>query len=67
MQCRNETVATDIIFSDTSAIDSGVTMAQTFVGKDSLVCDVYPIDSSKQFVHNLEDTIRFRRYEQINQ
>ena len=32
---RNEAVATDTIFSDTPAIDSGVTMAQLFVGKDT--------------------------------
>ena len=38
---RNEAVATDTIFSDTPAIDSGVTMAQLFVGKDTLVSDVY--------------------------
>ena len=40
--CRNETVATDTISSDTPAIDSDVTMAQIFVGKDSLVSHVYP-------------------------
>ena len=57
--CRNEAVATDTIFSDTPAIDSGVTMAQSFVGKDSLVSDVYPMPSSKQFVNTLEDNIRF--------
>ena len=55
--CRNEVVATDTIFSDTPAIDSGVTIAQTFVGKDSLVSDVYPMHSSKQFVNTLEDII----------
>ena len=38
--CRNEAVATDTIISDTPAIDSGVTMAQIFVGKDSLVSAV---------------------------
>ena len=38
---RNEAVATDTIFSDTPAIDSGVTMAQIFVGKDTLASDVY--------------------------
>ena len=54
---RNEAVATDPIFSDTPAIDSGVTMAQTFVGKDSLVSDVYPMHSSRQFVNTLEDNI----------
>ena len=30
----NEAVATDTIFSDTPAVDSGVTMAQIFIGKD---------------------------------
>ena len=39
---RSEEVATDTIFSDTPAIDSGVTMAQIFVGKRTLVTDVYP-------------------------
>ena len=53
--CRNEAVSTDTIYSDTPAIDSGVTMAQSFVGKDSLVSDVYPMHSSKQFVNTLED------------
>ena len=57
---RNEAVATDTMFSDTPAIDSGVTMAQIFVGKDSLVSDVYPMHSSKQFVNALEDNIWFR-------
>ena len=57
---RNEDVATGTIFSDTPAIDAGVTMAQIFVGKDTLVSDVYPINYSKQFVHTLEDNIRFR-------
>ena len=62
IQHRNEAVATDTIFSDTPAIDSGVTIAQIFVGKDSLVSEVYPIHSSKQFVRSssLEDNIRFR-------
>ena len=59
--CRNEAVATDTIFSDTPAIDSGVTMAQIFVGEDFLVSDVYPMHSSKQSVHTLEDNIRFSR------
>ena len=54
---RNEAVATDTIFSDTFAIDSGDTMAQMFIGKDSLVSDVYPMNSSKQFVNTLEDNI----------
>ena len=48
-----------MIFSDTPAVDSGVSMAQIFVGKDSLVSGVYPMQSSKQFVNTLEDNIRF--------
>ena len=51
----NEAVATDTIFSDTPAIDSGITMAQLFIGKHSLVSEVYPMQSSKQFVNTLED------------
>ena len=57
---QSEEVATDTIFSDTPAIDSGVTMAQIFVGKRTLVTDVYPLKSQKQFVNTLEDNIRFR-------
>ena len=57
---RSEEVATDTIFSDTPAIDSGVTMAQIVVGKRTLVTDVYPLKSQKQFVNTLEDNIRFR-------
>ena len=49
---RSEEVAKDTIFSDTPAIDSGVTMAQIVV--------IYPLKSQKQFVNTLEDNIRFR-------
>ena len=37
------------------AVDSGVKQAQVFVGRDSLVADVYPMKSGKQFVNTLED------------
>ena len=57
---RHEPVATDTIFSDTSAVDSGVKQAQVFVGRDSLVADVYPMKSGKQFVNTLEENIRRR-------
>ena len=50
---RNEPVATDTIFSDTPAINDGSTMAQFFVGKDTLVCDTYGIKSQKQFINTL--------------
>ena len=35
-------------------------MAQIFVGKDSLVSDVCPMQSSKQLVNTLEENIRYR-------
>ena len=57
---RSESVATDTVFSDTPAVDSGITSAQFFVGCDSMVCDVYPMKTSKQFVNTLEDNIRDR-------
>ena len=46
---RHELVATDTIFSDTPTVDSGVKQAQVFVGRDSLVADVYSMKSGKQF------------------
>ena len=52
---RHEPVATDTIYSDTPAVDSGVKQAQVFVGRDSLVADVYPIKSGQKFVNTLED------------
>ena len=54
---RHEAVATDTVYSDTPAIDSGVKMAQLFVGKESLVSDIYPMQSGQQFVNTLEDNI----------
>ena len=57
---RHEAVATDTVFSDTPALDSGVKQAQVFVGRDTLVADAYPMKSGKQFVNTLEDNIRRR-------
>ena len=57
---RHEAVATDTVFSDTPAVDSGVKQAQVFVGRDTLVADAYPMKSGKQFVNTLEDNIRRR-------
>ena len=57
---RNEAVATDTIFSDTPAINDGSTMAQFFVGRDTLVCDAYGIKTQKQFINTLYDNIRLR-------
>ena len=54
----HEAVATDSVFSDTPAVDSGIKQAQVFVGRDTLVADAYPMKSRKQFVNTLEDNIR---------
>ena len=54
---RHEAVATDTVFSDTPAVDSGVKQAHVFVGRDTLVADAYPMKSGKQFVNTLEDNI----------
>ena len=42
---KHEPVATDTVFSDTPAVDSGVKQAQIFVGRDTLVADAYPMKS----------------------
>jgi hypothetical protein len=55
---RNEPVATDTVFSDTPAVDCGVAAAQLFVGRESLVADVYGLKTDKEFVNTLEDNIR---------
>ena len=55
---RHEAVATDTVFSDTPAVDSGVKQTQVFVGRDTLVADAYPMKSGKEFVNSLEDNIR---------
>jgi hypothetical protein len=57
---RNEPVATDSMFSDTPAVDCGVTAAQIFVGRESLVADVYGLKTDKEFINTLEDNIRER-------
>ena len=54
---RDEPVATDTIYSDTPAIDCGVTSAQLFIGTMTNTKDVYPIKSDKQFVNTLLDNI----------
>ena len=56
----SEAVATDTIFSDTPAVDDGLTMAQFFCGHDTLVCDAYGIKSTQQFINTLSDNIRKR-------
>jgi hypothetical protein len=58
---RNEDVATDTVYMDTPAIGTGgVKYAQIFVGRKSLVVDVYGMKTSAQFVNTLLDNIRQR-------
>jgi hypothetical protein len=54
---RDKPVATDTIYSDTPAINCGITSAQLFVGTKTHTADVYPIKSDKQFVNTLLDNI----------
>jgi hypothetical protein len=48
------------VYSNVPAVDSGVTIAQLFVGLTSTVCDVYPLKTEKAFVNTLQDVIRRR-------
>ena len=57
---RNKPVTIVTVYSNTPAIDSMITAAQLFVGTESMVCDVYPRKSNKQFVNVLQDSIRRR-------
>ena len=58
---RQEPVATDTIFAQVPAIaTNGQTMAQIFVGRKSLVIDIYGMGTDKEFVNTLEDIIRKR-------
>jgi hypothetical protein len=59
VRCRNEAVATDIVYSDVPAVHCGHTSAQIFVGRDSLVTDIVGMSTDKQFVNTLEDNIRY--------
>jgi hypothetical protein len=58
---HNEAVATDTIISQVPAGDTGgITVAQIFVGRDTLVCDVYGMQSQLQFINSLLENIRRR-------
>jgi hypothetical protein len=50
-------VATNTIYSDTLAINCGITSAQLFVGTKTHTADVYPIQSNNQVVNKLLDNI----------
>jgi len=55
---RDESIATNTIYSDTPAVDSGATISQVLVGMESPVTDVYAIKTDWQFINTLEDQIR---------
>jgi hypothetical protein len=58
---RNEPVASDTIYAEEDAIGTnGQRMAQLFIGRKSLVIDVFGMNSTKEFVNTLEDVIRKR-------
>ena len=57
---RNEPVATDTIYAQVKSIGEGYTMAQVFVGRKSMVIDIFGMTNEAQFVNTLEDVIRRR-------
>jgi len=58
---RNEPVASDTIYAEEDAVGTnGQRMAQLFIGRKSLVIDVFGMNSTKEFVNTLEDVIRRR-------
>jgi hypothetical protein len=54
---HEEALATNTVYSDVPAVNSGVTIAQLFVGLTSTVCYVYPLKTEKAFVNTLQDVI----------
>ena len=54
---RNEPVATDTVYSTTPAFDNGSKLAQIYVGRNTLVMEVYPTKSEQEFISTLQDNI----------
>ena len=54
---RSEDVASDTLFSDTPAIDSGVKCAQIFFGTHTMVTDIHAMGTSKELFTTLQDTV----------
>jgi hypothetical protein len=57
---RQEPIATDTIYSDTPAIDSGATQTQFYDGTKTFVVDPYGMKTNKEFMNILQDQIRQR-------
>jgi hypothetical protein len=55
---RNESVATDTIYSDVAAVDNGRFRAQLFVGCKTFVSDVYIMQTESNFLNTLQDNVR---------
>ena len=62
---RQESVSTDMVYSDTPAIDNGCKLAQVCVGRHSYVADACAMESPGEFVHTLTDCIRRRGAMQV--
>ena len=54
---RQESVATDIIYDDTLAIECRHTRTQFYCELDSKVCDVYGMKTDKKITNSFEDII----------
>ena len=57
---RNEPVSSDVVYSDTPAVDNGSTAAVLFFGTKTMVTTGHGIKSDAQFVDAFEDEIRER-------
>ena len=59
---RDEADATDMIYSDTPAINGGEKCAHLFVGKKSKLTDAYKVKSgnAEDFLECLQDRVRYR-------
>ena len=58
---RKEPIASDTVFSHTSAIDTNSqTMSQIFDGRKSLILDVFGMSNKNEFVNTLEYVIQKR-------
>ena len=57
---RQESVVTDTVYDDTSAIDYGHTRTQFYCETDLKVYDIYGMKMDKQCINSFEDIIRQR-------
>jgi len=57
VDCRQEDIATDTVYTDTLAVNNASTCTEIFVGIESLVADVFGMKTDKQFVNTLEEII----------